>query len=100
MGTLERAGSCWSRTSRPIPAHRRPRPVRYGYPHKQRKWIRDSHRPSLRRGKADGGCICRVKGSHPMSNSESNFVRVADLKDVAEGTPKAVRAEGRSIALF
>jgi nitrite reductase/ring-hydroxylating ferredoxin subunit len=35
-----------------------------------------------------------------MPNSESNFVRVADLKDVAEGTPKAVRAEGRSIALF
>src|SRR4029450_3527691 len=29
-----------------------------------------------------------------------NFGRVADLKDIAEGTPKAVRAEGRSIALF
>jgi nitrite reductase/ring-hydroxylating ferredoxin subunit len=38
--------------------------------------------------------------NNPMSNSESNFVRVADLKDVAEGTPKAVRTEGRSIALF
>ena len=35
-----------------------------------------------------------------MPNSESNFVRVAELKDVPEGTPKAIRAEGRSIALF
>ena len=32
--------------------------------------------------------------------SESNFVRVADLKDVPEGTPKAVKVDGRSIALF
>src|SRR3989442_1514533 len=40
------------------------------------------------------------EGNGLMSNSESNFVRVADLKDVPEGTPKAVRAEGRSIALF
>lgn len=32
--------------------------------------------------------------------SDSNFVRVADLKDVPEGTPKAVKVEGRSIALF
>ena len=31
---------------------------------------------------------------------QSNFVRVADLKDVPEGTPKAVKVEGRSIALF
>jgi len=35
-----------------------------------------------------------------MSNPQSNFVKVADLKDVSEGTPKAVRVEGRSIALF
>ena len=36
-----------------------------------------------------------------MPNSrQSNFVRVADLKDVPEGTPKAVKVEGRSIALF
>ena len=35
-----------------------------------------------------------------MSNTQSNFVRVADLKDVPEGTPKAVKVEGRSIALF
>jgi nitrite reductase/ring-hydroxylating ferredoxin subunit len=35
-----------------------------------------------------------------MSNPNSNFVRVADLKEVQEGTPKAVRVEGRSIALF
>jgi len=35
-----------------------------------------------------------------MSNTQSNFVKVADLKDVPEGTPKAVRVEGRSIALF
>jgi nitrite reductase/ring-hydroxylating ferredoxin subunit len=35
-----------------------------------------------------------------MSNAQSNFVRVADLKDVPEGTSKAVRVEGRSIALF
>ena len=35
-----------------------------------------------------------------MSDTQSNFVRVADLKDVPEGTPKAVRVEGRSIALF
>ena len=34
-----------------------------------------------------------------MSNPQSNFVKVADLKDVSEGTPKAVRVEGRSIAL-
>ena len=32
--------------------------------------------------------------------SESKFVKVADLKDVPEGTPKAVKVEGRSIALF
>src|SRR5215469_8273219 len=35
-----------------------------------------------------------------MSNQESNFVKVADLSEVREGTPKAVRVEGRSIALF
>ena len=35
-----------------------------------------------------------------MSNVQSNFVKVAELKDVAEGTPKAVKVEGRSIALF
>jgi nitrite reductase/ring-hydroxylating ferredoxin subunit len=35
-----------------------------------------------------------------MSNTQSNFVRVADLRDVPEGTPKAVKVEGRSIALF
>ena len=31
---------------------------------------------------------------------QSNFVKVADLKDVPEGTPKAVKVGGRSIALF
>ena len=35
-----------------------------------------------------------------MPDTQSNFVKVADLKDVPEGTPKAVRVEGRSIALF
>jgi nitrite reductase/ring-hydroxylating ferredoxin subunit len=35
-----------------------------------------------------------------MSNTQSSFVKVADLKDVPEGTPRAVRVEGRSIALF
>ena len=30
----------------------------------------------------------------------SNFVKVAELKDVPEGTPKAVKVGGRSIALF
>jgi hypothetical protein len=35
-----------------------------------------------------------------MSSTPSNFVRVADLSDVTEGTPKAVNVEGRSIALF
>jgi len=35
-----------------------------------------------------------------VSSAPSNFVRVADLADVPEGTPKAVRVEGRSIALF
>src|SRR5678815_3935393 len=36
----------------------------------------------------------------PMPNTQSNFVKVAELKDVPEGTPKAVKVEGRSIALF
>ena len=35
-----------------------------------------------------------------MSDTHSNFVRVADVKDVPEGTPKAVKVDGRSIALF
>ncbi len=35
-----------------------------------------------------------------MSNTQSNFVKVAELKDVSEGTPKAVKVDGRSIALF
>ncbi len=35
-----------------------------------------------------------------MSNAQTNFVKVADLKDVPEGAPKAVKVEGRSIALF
>src|SRR5262245_14782779 len=35
-----------------------------------------------------------------MSISEANFIKVADLKDVPEGTPKAVKVGGRSIALF
>src|SRR5260370_22040275 len=35
-----------------------------------------------------------------MSNTQPNFVRVADVKDVPEGAAKAVRVEGRSIALF
>src|SRR5438876_1147004 len=35
-----------------------------------------------------------------MSHAQSNFVRVAAVKDVPEGAPKAVKVEGRSIALF
>jgi len=35
-----------------------------------------------------------------MSKTQSNYVKVADIKDVIEGTPKAVKVEGRSIALF
>jgi len=35
-----------------------------------------------------------------MGKPTSNFVKVADLSEVQEGTPKAVRVEGRSIALF
>ena len=35
-----------------------------------------------------------------MSTLQPNFVKVADIKDVPEGTPKAVKVEGRSIALF
>ena len=35
-----------------------------------------------------------------MSKPESNFVKVAYLSEVREGTPKAVRVEGRSVALF
>lgn len=35
-----------------------------------------------------------------MSSPQTNFVKVADLKDVQESTPKAVKVEGRSIALF
>jgi len=35
-----------------------------------------------------------------MPSTQSDFVKVADLKDVPEGTPKAVKVEGRSIALF
>ena len=30
----------------------------------------------------------------------TNFVRVADLTEVEEGRPKAVRVEGQSVALF
>src|SRR5262249_8261677 len=36
----------------------------------------------------------------PMANSQPSFVRVADLKDVPEGASKAVKIDGRSIALF
>ena len=32
--------------------------------------------------------------------SESKFIKVADLTDLTEGTPKAVHVDGRSIALF
>src|SRR5262249_52205068 len=35
-----------------------------------------------------------------MSNAGSNFVRVAEITEVPEGTPKAVKVDGRSIALF
>src|SRR5499427_6877056 len=35
-----------------------------------------------------------------MSDASSLFVRVADLRDVPEGAAKAVKVEGRSIALF
>ena len=35
-----------------------------------------------------------------MPNTQSNFVRVADVNDVPEGTPKGVKVGGRSIALF
>ena len=35
-----------------------------------------------------------------MSKVQSSFVKVADLIDVPEGTPKAVKVDGRSIALF
>src|SRR6185503_1855001 len=36
----------------------------------------------------------------PETQPKSNFVRVADVKEVPEGTPKAVKVGGRSIALF
>src|SRR5262245_52264217 len=35
-----------------------------------------------------------------MSSAQSNFVRVAEVQDVPEGAAKAVKLEGRSIALF
>ena len=35
-----------------------------------------------------------------MSNALSNFVKVADLAELADGKPRAVRVEGQSIALF
>ena len=35
-----------------------------------------------------------------MSNALSNFVKVADLDELADGKPRAVRVEGQSIALF
>ena len=35
-----------------------------------------------------------------MLDTQSNFVKVADIDDVPEGTPKAVKVGGRSIALF
>ena len=35
-----------------------------------------------------------------MSNTASNFVKVADLDELAEGKPRAVRVEGQSVALF
>ena len=35
-----------------------------------------------------------------MLNTPSNFVKVADLDELAEGKPRAVRVEGQSIALF
>ena len=35
-----------------------------------------------------------------MLNTSSNFVKVANLDELAEGKPRAVRVEGQSIALF
>ena len=35
-----------------------------------------------------------------MLNTPSNFVKVANLDELAEGKPRAVRVEGQSIALF
>ena len=35
-----------------------------------------------------------------MSNTSSNFVKVSNLDDLAEGKPRAVRVEGQSVALF
>lgn len=35
-----------------------------------------------------------------MLNTASNFVKVADLDELAEGKPRAVRVEGQSVALF
>src|SRR5438045_8661405 len=35
-----------------------------------------------------------------MSISEANFIKVADLADVREGSSRAVKVDGRSIALF
>ena len=35
-----------------------------------------------------------------MSNISSNFVKVANLDELGEGKPRAVRVEGQSIALF
>ena len=35
-----------------------------------------------------------------MSNTLSNFVKVANLDELDEGKPRAVRVEGQSVALF
>ena len=35
-----------------------------------------------------------------MLNTSSNFVKVANLDELAEGKPRAIRVEGQSIALF
>lgn len=35
-----------------------------------------------------------------MLKEQADFVKVAELKDISEGNPKAVKFEGRSIALF
>src|SRR5262249_17393698 len=44
--------------------------------------------------------VCQTQQGAIMSSTQSNFVRVADVKDVPEGTPKAVKVGSRSIALF
>ena len=103
VATSSRAPGAGTPPSAPVtrrpPSWWRPGEVRHRRSYEQGERRGHDHGPALRRGPHHHRRI-RRRGAGPAMSTNGDFVKVASVDEVAEGQPKAVRVEGRSVALF